>query len=183
MSDDDDRRLLPAERWSDHELPLLDMDPEAAEAMRAALVNPNNRACDARAELIELAKDARITELAVEAAYSAGVRNSIERMLVHQMALAHKHAFMMGRKLQAALANAHSDDSANLRATRLATAMARLMGAYQQGTTTLQRLRSGGQQTVVVQHVQVNDGGQAIVAGKVKAGGIRKRAGGGGGRK
>jgi hypothetical protein len=56
--------------------------------------------------------------------------------------------------------------------------MARVMGAYQQGTTTLQRLRSGGQQTVVVQHVQVNDGGQAIVAGKVKAGGTRKRAGG-----
>ena len=96
MSDDSDRRLLPAERWTDQELPLLDMDPEAAEAMRAALVNPNNRACDARAELIELAKDARITELAVEAAYSAGVRNSIERMLVHQMALAHKSAFRIG---------------------------------------------------------------------------------------
>ena len=41
---------------------------------------------------------------------------------------------------------------------------------------TPQRLRSGGQQTVVVQHVQVSEGGQAIVAGEIKAGGRRKQA-------
>jgi hypothetical protein len=42
---------------------------------------------------------------------------------------------------------------------------------YQQGMTTLQRLRSDGAQKILVQHVTVEDGGQAIVAGKVKAGG------------
>jgi hypothetical protein len=40
---------------------------------------------------------------------------------------------------------------------------------------TLDRLRAGGKQTIVVQHVQVNDGGQAVVAGKMKAG---KKGGG-----
>src|SRR5215207_707392 len=59
---------------------------------------------------------------------------------------------------------------------RLATAMSRVLGSYHQGTAALQRLRSGGQQTVVVQHVQVSEGGQAIVAGEIKAGGRRKRA-------
>jgi hypothetical protein len=35
------------------------------------------------------------------------------------------------------------------------------MVAYQQGLVTLDRLRAGGKQTIIVQHVQVNEGGQA----------------------
>jgi hypothetical protein len=93
------------------------------------------------------------------------------------MALAHRSAFLIGRQLEAALPKSSSDDAANLRATRLATAMSRVIGAYQQGTAALQRLRSGGQQTVVVQHVQASDGGQAILAGKMETGGGRKRTG------
>jgi hypothetical protein len=60
-----------------------------------------------------------------------------------------------------------TDDGANLRATRLAGAASRLMQAYQQGMVTLDRLRTGNKQTIIVQHVQVNEGGQAVVAGKV----------------
>ena len=60
-------------------------------------------------------------------------------------------------------------DSVNVRVTRLAGAASRLMMAFQQGMVTLDRLRSGGRQHIVVQHVQVNDGGQAVVAGKMKA--------------
>ena len=63
-----------------------------------------------------------------------------------------------------------TDEGANLRVTRLAGAASRLMVAYQQGLVTLDRLRAGGKQTIIVQHVQVNDGGQAVVAGKVKPG-------------
>ena len=63
-----------------------------------------------------------------------------------------------------------TDDGANLRVTRLAGAASRLMLAYQQGLVTLDRLRAGGKQTIIVQHVQVNEGGQAVVAGKVKPG-------------
>ena len=59
-------------------------------------------------------------------------------------------------------------------------AMTRLTMAYQSGMMTLQRVRSAGRQTVVVkhtvQHVHVNQGGQAVVAGKVSKGGGGKLA-------
>jgi hypothetical protein len=52
---------------------------------------------------------------------------------------------------------------------RLTNAGARMMQAYQELLLTLQKLRTGGKQTVVVQHVRVS-GGQAVIAGNVKAG-------------
>jgi hypothetical protein len=42
-------------------------------------------------------------------------------------------------------------------------AVARCMSAYQQGLLTLRKLRHGGHQRISVQHIQVCDGGQAIV--------------------
>ncbi len=48
-------------------------------------------------------------------------------------------------------------------------AAARMMDVYQAGMLTLQTSRTGGRQTVVVQHVQVSDGGRAVIAGHVKA--------------
>jgi hypothetical protein len=39
------------------------------------------------------------------------------------------------------------------------------------GMTTMQRLRSGGTQRVILQHVTVSEGGQAVVAGQVGTGG------------
>jgi hypothetical protein len=46
-----------------------------------------------------------------------------------------------------------------------------MMKAYQEGLLTLGRMRTGGRQVVTVQHVQVSEGGQAIVAGAVNSGG------------
>lgn len=40
-----------------------------------------------------------------------------------------------------------------------------MMAMVQQGVITLQRLQTGGTQNVVVQHVYVGAGGQAVVAG------------------
>jgi hypothetical protein len=54
---------------------------------------------------------------------------------------------------------------------RLSNASARMIQVYQEGLLTLQKLRTGGKQTVVVQHVQVGEGGQAVIAGNMKAGG------------
>ena len=56
------------------------------------------------------------------------------------------------------------------RVVALATAAARLMRAYSVQVETLRRLRHGGDQYVRVEHVHVNDGGQAIV-GNVKTAG------------
>ena len=48
---------------------------------------------------------------------------------------------------------------------RLSNASARMMQIYQESLLVLQKLRTGGKQTVVVQHVQVSEGGQAVIAG------------------
>ncbi len=45
-----------------------------------------------------------------------------------------------------------------------------MMQVYQEGLLALHKVRSGGKQTVVVQHVHVSDGGQAVVAGELKRG-------------
>ena len=49
------------------------------------------------------------------------------------------------------------------RAVALASAAARLMRAYSEPVETLRRLRHGGNQYVRVEHVHVNDGGQAVI--------------------
>ena len=56
------------------------------------------------------------------------------------------------------------------RVVALATAAARLMRAYSVQVETLRRLRHGGDQYVRVEHVHVNDGGQAVI-GNVKTAG------------
>lgn len=65
----------------------------------------------------------------------------------------------------------------NVEAVRCANAAARMMQAFNDGITTLAQLRRGGRQTMVVQHVNVRDGGQAIVANKISRGGGRSARG------
>ncbi len=62
----------------------------------------------------------------------------------------------------------HVHQSLSIEAGRLLNASARMMDTYQHGLLTIAKVRSGGKQTVVVQHVNVGDGGQAMVAGQVK---------------
>lgn len=47
----------------------------------------------------------------------------------------------------------------------------KLLRLHNETIETLSRYRRGGEQKVIVQHVQVNDGGQAIVGGMVNGGG------------
>ena len=47
----------------------------------------------------------------------------------------------------------------------------------QTGMLALQKLHTGGKQTVVVQHVQVSQGGQAVIAGELQS--IRRDGEGG----
>jgi hypothetical protein len=56
----------------------------------------------------------------------------------------------------------------SIEAGRMFNASARMMESFQHGMLTIAKVRSGGRQTVVVQHVIVGDGGQAMVAGQVK---------------
>lgn len=56
---------------------------------------------------------------------------------------------------------------------RLLNGAARMMDTFQRGLLVLQRLRTGGEQTIVVKNVTVGDGGQAIV-GNVRTGEKKK---------
>jgi hypothetical protein len=68
------------------------------------------------------------------------------------------------------LAKAFENGLPPVELARLTNASARMMQAYQEGLLALHKVRSGGKQTVVVQHVHVSDGGQAIVAAELKRG-------------
>lgn len=78
------------------------------------------------------------------------------------MALCHQASFEMMDK---ALNQKDSVEQA-----RLANVAARLMTTFQQGMATFQKLRTGGNQTVTVQHVHIESGGQAVI-GSVQGGG------------
>ena len=62
----------------------------------------------------------------------------------------------------------HVHQHLSIEAGRCMNASARMMDASQHAMLTIQKVRSGGTQTVVVQHVNVGHGGQAMVAGEVE---------------
>ena len=63
----------------------------------------------------------------------------------------------------------------SIEAGRMFNASARMMESFQHGMLTIAKVRSGGQQTVVVQHIDVGAGGQAMVTGQVKVRGNKRR--------
>jgi hypothetical protein len=105
-----------------------------------------------------------ISELAMNAALAmieaAAPKDEIEAALAVQMACTHTVAMAVLGKLDVAFATEH-------RVAAFGSAAARLMRAYATQVEVLRRLRSGGQQFVRVEHVHVNDGGQAVI-GNVK---------------
>jgi len=128
------------------------------------LQNPNMISVIASEYRLDLAAhiDSRVAELAVDAARSAQATNSLEKMLCHQMAAAHRAAMkMLGQSVRVS--------NYPVEVARLSNAAARMMQVFQEGLLTMQKLRSGGKQTVVVQHVQVSEGGQAVITGSVKS--------------
>ena len=112
--------------------------------------------------------DAGVLPTGLDAAQSIEAENSLERMLAHQMALCHDAAF---RNISEA-----NKQGEPVERCRLQNASCRLMKAFQDGLLTLHKIRTGNQQTMIVQHVNVADGGQAVVAGKV--GGRAPKGGG-----
>jgi hypothetical protein len=105
-----------------------------------------------------------ISELAMNAALAmieaAAPKDEIEAALAVQMACTHTAAMAVLAKLDVAFATEQ-------RVAAFGSAAARLMRAYATQVEVLRRLRNGGQQFVRVEHVHVNDGGQAVI-GNVK---------------
>ena len=88
-------------------------------------------------------------------------RDPAEALLCTQMAAIHQATMMMAKRLNHA-ENLPQQDSAERALNKLTRSFTAQMEA-------LRMHRNGGKQTVTVQHVNVSDGGQAIV-GNVRAG-------------
>lgn len=93
-------------------------------------------------------------------------RDQIEAMLAAQMAATHNAIMTFARRL-AHVENIPQQDSAERTFNKLARTFTAQVEA-------LKRYRSAGEQTVRVEHVTVNDGGQAIV-GNVTHGGVAQK--------
>ena len=136
----------------------------------------------ARASHARLALTGDALILAADAANSVNATNSLEKMLVHQLAASHRlgmkfidKAGMLLGCFDLGLSGLRSPtelQAYSVEAARLANAGARMMSAYTDALLALDRVRRGGKQTVKVihQHVAVGPGGQAVVAGSMQGG-------------
>jgi len=96
-----------------------------------------------------------VAAMAQDASASIKAENSLEQMMAHELAVAHKLVMeLIGR------ARGASGSDAELKRLNLAT---RFMAVFQQGMLTLKKIRQSGQQKITVQYVNVSDGGQAVI--------------------
>jgi hypothetical protein len=111
-----------------------------------------------------------VSEIHINAALAmveaAAPKDEIEGALAVQMACTHTAAMAVLAKLDVAFATEQ-------RVAAFGSAAARLMRTYAAQVEVLRRLRTGGQQFVRVEHVHVNDGGQAVI-GNLKAENAKK---------
>lgn len=145
--------------------------------------SPDMLTATASRERLELTGNA--LPMAVDAAASIQAKNSLERMLAHEMASAHRLGMLFAEQAASLLeaarpkhAFAPINQQHSVEAARMANAAARMMTSFQDALLALDKIRRGGKQTVKVvhQHVAVGPGGQAVVAaGGVKSGGHKAR--------
>ncbi|GJD53830.1 hypothetical protein OPKNFCMD_6609 [Methylobacterium crusticola] len=159
--------LVPADDFATTTLP----------AILDTLANPDAVAADASRNRLDLAKEAGCLEMGLDTADTIRASDGLERMLAHQLATARVAAMKAAVAMQQHLeevgrTRGPSRQAACVEAERMARAYARLTGSFQAGMQTLQRVRSGGRQVVVVQHNHIGEGAQAVVAGSV-TGGLR----------
>lgn len=164
--------LVPMEQFAEDACPIV-ID---------TLEKPDYVAADASRERLELLEQAGVLTSGLDTADSIQARDSMERMMSHQLAMLHastmKLAVQLNRgieRMDAHSANPAARATANIEACRLAGALSRLSTTYQSGLAAMQRLRSGGKQTYIFQHNHVGNGGQAVIGGNVSGGrGARK---------
>src|SRR5215831_15269991 len=102
------------------------------------VADPDYVTASASRERLELANEAGSLDLALDVADSIQAQDSLEKMLVHQMAVLHrgmmKAAIRMNEELYVvASSDERRREAANVRACRLAGAISRLSATYQQG--------------------------------------------------
>lgn len=117
-------------------------------------------------------------DMALDVAGTIKAKNSLEKMLAHQMAAAHDASMLLMAKGLEILGDGQSrmrPDLAIQEASRLIGVSLKAQTTFQSAFITLAKVRGGGRQEVRVihQHVNVTDGGQAVVAGSLDPRGVR----------
>ena len=97
-------------------------------------------------------------------------RDETEALLAAQMAAIHNATMVAARRLNH-VETIPQQDSAS-------TMLNKLVRTFASQIETLKKYRSAGEQTIKVQHVTVNDGGQAIVGKVSQGGGVTENTGG-----
>lgn len=139
-------------------------DPQLVDTLAA----PGAVAMDASVHRLDLitAMGTDVAAMALDASDTIQAQNSLEKMLSHQLATCHESAMRYVSK-----ASLESDP---VHAVRMMNLAIRSMETFQKGLLTLKRLRGTGEQRIVIQHVNVTDGGQAVI-GQVNPGGATKK--------
>ncbi len=150
---------------------LVPTDGELRDTVR----HPDLTTAIASRTRVELAAEAGSLELAIDVAETIEAKNSLEKILAHQVAACHTSAMKLISRAEKELnrsdaMNEHHRHNSLLSANRLFGTAARLMVACQGAAETVHKLRTGGKQTVIVQHVQVGSGGQSVVVGNLTRG-------------
>ena len=128
-------------------------------------VQINRTNIDASLDRLELVHKNGVLNMALDTAESLGVTNAAEQMITHQMAAAHRMCLDLMTEA------GHIRDPIEM--CRVLNTATKLMDACQKGLSTIHKVRNGGQQTVTVQHVQVTDGGQAVINGAINKEGAK----------
>ena len=133
----------------------------SSDGVNEALKSPNKVALNASIDRMEMLKETNLLDLALSTAHEVKASNSVQQMLSHQLAAAHKYAMESFKNSEI-----YKDPATKVKFGNLAV---RLMEAFSRGALTLQRLQNGNTQTMTVQHVNVQ--GQAVIAGSLQTGG------------
>ena len=134
---------------------LIQPELLASSGVNESLSAPNKVVANASIDRVEMLKDVNLLDMGLSTAHDMKASNSVQQMLSHQLATAHKYAMENFKNSEH-----YKDPSVKVKFGNLAV---RLMEAYSRGALTLQRLQNGNSQTVTVQHVNVE--GQAVITG------------------
>lgn len=121
--------------------------------LELALQKPDLLSLGASEQRAQLLEQNKVLELGIETAKDTRAEGSVQKMISHQMAAAHKRAMNL-------LAESQEAKDVEVACKKARTA-AKMMDAFSRAALTLQRLQTGASQVVQVQHVQVN--GPAVI--------------------
>jgi hypothetical protein len=123
--------------------------------LKDTLSDPDLAAVESSETRGRLLKLNGVVALGVDVSNTVKAANTAEKLVAHEIAVAHKVAME-----QAMRATNESDPALEIKRLQIS---ARMMTVAQNGLVTLRKLKTGGTQNVVVQHVHVQAGGQAVV--------------------